>query len=77
MPESDILGVTPIDPAGLVPFSPSRGVCEAMIRWCSIGEEDDNDKKGEVRRNSYFATSQNEINNRQVACFTQVESCCI
>jgi len=75
--ESHVLGVTPVDRPGSVPFSPGSGVCVAMIRWCRIGEEDDNKKKWEVLRNIYFATSQNKISNCQVACFTQVKSCCV
>jgi len=77
VPESAVLGVMPIDPPGSVPFSPCWGVCVAMICWCRIGEEDDNEKKWEVLRNIYVTTSQNEICNCQVAPFTQVESCCV
>jgi hypothetical protein len=51
VPESDELGVTPVNPPGLVRFSPGRGVCVAMICWCRIGEEDDKEKKWEVLRN--------------------------
>jgi hypothetical protein len=77
VPESEVLGVTPTDSPGSVPFSPGWGVCVAMIHWCWIREEDDNEKKWEVLRNIYLTTSQNEINNCQAPCFTQVESCCI
>jgi len=74
VPESDVLGVTPFDPPGSVPFSPVWGVCVAMICWCRIREEDDNENKWEVLRNIHFTTSQNEISNCQVAHFTQVKS---
>ena len=77
VPESDILGATPVDPPGSVLFSPGWGVCVAMICLCRIGEEDDNKKKWKVLRNIYFTTSQNEISNCQVARFTQVKSCCV
>ena len=74
VPECDVLVITPDDPPGSVPFSPGGGVCVAINCWCRIGEDDDNEKKWEVVRNTYFATSQKEISNSQVARFTQVES---
>jgi len=77
VPESDVLGIMPVDPPGSVPFSPGWGIWVAISCWCRIGEEDDNKKKWEVLRNIYFATSQNEISNRHVAGFTQVTSCCV
>jgi len=77
VPESDSLCVMPVDPPGLVPFSPGWGVCVAMSCWCRIEEKDDNEKKWEVLRNIYFTTRQNEISNCQVARFTQVKSCCV
>jgi hypothetical protein len=77
VPESDVLGVSRVDLPGSVPFSPGQGVCVAMICWSRTREEDDNEKKWEVLRNTYFATSHNEIGNSQVACVSQVESCCM
>jgi hypothetical protein len=77
VPESDVLGATPVDPPGLVPFSPGWGACVGMICLCGIGEEDDKKKKWKVLRNIYFATSQNEIRNCQVASFPQLKWCCI
>jgi hypothetical protein len=75
VPESNILGVTPVDPPGSVLFSPGWGVCIAMISWCGIGEKDDHEKKWEALRNIYFTTSPNGICISQDACFTQVKSC--
>jgi hypothetical protein len=75
--ESDVLGVMPGDLPGLVSLSPGGGVCVTMICWCRIGEEDDKENKWEVLRNIYFATSQNEISNCQVARFTGVKSGCV
>jgi len=75
--ESDVLGVPPFPLPGSVPFSPGWADSVPGIRWCWIGEEDDNEKKWQVLRNIYFATSHNEITNSQVARFTHVKSCCV
>jgi len=41
------------------------------------GEEDDNEKKWEVLKIIYLATSQNGMSDSQLALSIQAESCCI
>jgi len=77
VPESDELAAMPTDPHGSVPFSPGWSISVAIIWWCKIGEEHDNEEMWNVLRNIYFATSQNEITNCHVARFTHDMSCCI
>jgi len=56
LPQSNVVGLTPDDPAGLVPFSSRCGICVAMIFWREIEKEDDNEEKWDGLKNIYFAT---------------------
>jgi hypothetical protein len=64
-------------PANLPVFntlSPGGGCCVAMICWCGIGEEDDNERKWEALRTIYLASCQNGINSSQHDRYAQNES---
>jgi len=79
LPETEIhfadVDEVPIECLDSNPLSPYRGVSVAMIRWCGIGEEDDNEKMWEVLRITNLASSQNGISTSQPARSTQDESC--
>jgi hypothetical protein len=77
VPESDTLRVMPNDLPGVAPYSPGWCVSVAVICWCRIGEEDDNEKEWEVLWNVYLAISHIKIIKCHVAHFTPVTSCCI
>jgi len=77
VPKGDVLGEIPVDPSSSVPLSPCLGDCVSIICQCGLGEEDDNETLWEVLRNIHFATSNNKICNQDIACFTQVKSCCV
>jgi len=75
VPMSDVLGEVPIDRLNSDPLLPGWGICVAMIWWCGIGEEDDNEKKWEVLMNIYLGSCQNGINSSLHVCYTEDESC--
>ena len=50
MPISEGFDVVPVNQLDSDLFSPGWGGCVSIICWCTIGEYDDNEKKGEVLR---------------------------
>jgi len=77
VPASDALDEAPVDQLALDLLLQCWGVSVAMIHWCEIGTEADNEKKWEVLRIIQSASGQNGTSNSQLACSTHDESCCI
>ena len=50
VPRISVLDVTPANRPVFDPLSHGGGGCVSMMCWCGIGEEDDNERKWEVRR---------------------------
>ena len=50
MPRISVFDVAPVNQPVFDPLSPVGGGCVSMMRWCGIGQEDDNERKWEALR---------------------------
>jgi len=77
VPSSEALNEAPVVSLDSNPLLPVWGVCVVMTCLCGKGEEDDTQKKWEVLRNIYLASSQNRLTDRQLGRSTHDECACV